>query len=64
MKRLYRTKSGSEYVVNPEKKTIRGGYFGDEETQYERLEGGVIGGPLIICFSDGTVKTSTIVAYR
>ena len=63
MQRLYRTKSGSKYVIDPKKKTIKGGYFGDEEMYYEKLEGGVIGGPLIIYLSNGTVKTSTVVAY-
>ena len=60
---IYQTQSGSKYVVDPKKKTIEGGYFGNEETYYEKLEGGVIGGPLLIYFSYGTVKTSMIVAY-
>lgn len=55
------TKSGSEYFVNLQEKSISGGILGEDKAYFDSAQ--IIAGcPAIICMKDGRrIKTSVIV---
>jgi hypothetical protein len=62
---IFRTKSGSVYVVDLAKKTITGGIFNYKTVSYIEIEQSLIGQRLKVKLDDGSsLDTSPIVACQ